>query len=263
MEKPNYAETAEFIRNDLRLKTMPIAVKFLKDKTAFPEKTRRPSSALGKKVTICQAVTMARLYGWTMGVTREDLICVPGMLAFGLTGAEDPGASLASLFCEIGFHSGEKAAATEIESMIRLSNDEYGALLLAPLARTAVEPDTVAIHGNPAQVMRLVQAWTYRSGERVPGHFGGKVECSEYLVAPFKTGAPRVAIPGNGDRIFSMTQDDEIVFGLPGKGLDALVQGLREAGSKIGARYPVTFYQNFQPEFPKAHKALGAKLGIV
>jgi hypothetical protein len=65
-----------------------------------------------------------------------------------------------------------------------------------------------------------------------------------------------------GDRIFSMTQDDELVFGLPGKGLEALVQGLREAGSKIGARYPVTFYQNFQPEFPKPHKALGAKLGI-
>ena len=263
MEKPNYAETAEFIRNDLRLKTMPIAVKFLKDKTGFPDKTRRPSSAMGKKITICQAVTMARLYGWTMGVTREDLICVPAMVAFGLSGADDPGASLASLFCEIGFHSSEKAAATEIESMARLSNGEYGALLLAPLARTAVEPDTVTIHGNPAQMMRLVQAWVYRSGERVPGQFGGKVECSEYLVAPFKTGAPRVAIPGNGDRIFSMTQDDEMVFGLPGKGLEALVQGLREAGSKIGARYPVTFYQNFQPEFPKAHKALGAKLGIV
>jgi uncharacterized protein (DUF169 family) len=217
---------------------------------------------MGKKVTICQAVTMARVYGWTMGLTREDLICVPAMVAFGLTDAEDPVASLASLFCEIAFHSSEKAAAREIESMVRLSNEEYGALLLAPLARTAVEPDTVVIHGNPAQVMRLVQAWTYRSGERVAGHFGGKIECSEYLIAPFKIGAARVAIPGNGDRIFSMTQDDEMVFGLPGKGLEALVQGLREAGSKIGARYPVTFYQNFQPEFPKPHKALGAKLGI-
>jgi uncharacterized protein (DUF169 family) len=262
MEKLNYPETADFIRNDLRLKTMPIAVKFLKDKTGFPDKPRRPSSALGKKVTICQAVTMARLYGWTMGVTREDLICVPAMLAFGLSGAKDPAASLAQLFCEIAFHSGEKAAAREVESMTRLSNEEYGALLLAPLARTTVEPDTVAIYGNPAQVMRLIQAWTYRSGKRVAGQFGGKVECSEYLVAPFKTGAPRVAIPGMGDRIFSMTQDDEMVFGLPGSGLEALIQGLREAGSKIGARYPVTFYQNFQPEFPKPHKALGAELGI-
>jgi hypothetical protein len=42
-----------------------------------------------------------------------------------------------------------------------------------------------------------------------------------------------------------------------------LAQGLREAGNKIGARYPVTFYQNFQPEFPKPYKVLGEKLGIL
>ena len=263
MEKPNYAETAEFIRNDLRLKTMPIAVKFLKDKTGFPDKTRRPSSAMGKKITICQAVTMARLYGWTMGVTREDLICVPAMVAFGLSGADDPGASLASLFCEIGFHSSEKAAATEIESMARLSNGEYGALLLAPLARTAVEPDTVTIHGNAAQVMRLVQAWTYRSGERVPGHFGGKIECAEYLIAPFKEQKPRVAVPGMGDRVFSLTQDDEMVFSLPVKGLPQLLTGLQEAGKKVGAGYPVPFFLNFQPEFPPHFKAMGKELGLL
>jgi ubiquinone/menaquinone biosynthesis C-methylase UbiE len=33
----------------------------------------------------------------------------------------------------------------------------------------------------------------------------------------FKTGRPRIAIPGMGDRIFSMTQDDEMVFSIPGQ----------------------------------------------
>ena len=89
------------------------------------------------------------------------------------------------------------------------------------------------------------------------------MECSEYLIAPFTAQVARVAIPGMGDRIFSMTQDDEMVFGLPGKELQELAQGLREAGNKIGARYPVTFYQNFQPEFPKPYKVLGEKLGIL
>ena len=32
MAKVNYQETAEFIQNNLRLKTLPVAVKFLKDK---------------------------------------------------------------------------------------------------------------------------------------------------------------------------------------------------------------------------------------
>ena len=60
-----------------------------------------------------------------------------------------------------------------------------------------------------------------------------------------------------------MTQDDEMVLALPGKELQKLAQGLREAGNKIGARYPVTFYQNFQPEFPKPYKVLGEELGIL
>lgn len=36
----NLKSMAEFIRNNLRLKTFPVAVKFLKEKKDFPEKTR-------------------------------------------------------------------------------------------------------------------------------------------------------------------------------------------------------------------------------
>jgi uncharacterized protein (DUF169 family) len=81
MEQLNYQESAQFIREDLRLKTFPLAVKFLKDKADFPEKTRRPSAVLGKRITICQGVTMARNYGWTVGLSKEDLICVPATSA--------------------------------------------------------------------------------------------------------------------------------------------------------------------------------------
>lgn len=258
----NFKETAEFISNDLRLKTLPVAARFLKDKTAFPQKTRQPSVALKKRVTICMGVTMARIYGWTVGLTREDLICVPAMIVFGFTDAPDQPATLARLFCDINFASSPAKAAHETGSMLRLANREYEALLLMPLAKCEDNPDTILLYGNPAQIMRLVQAYSYISGERVAGHFGGKVECDEYLIAPFKTGKPRVAIPGMGDRIFSMTQDDEMVFALPGLALEPLIQGLKESGNKIGARYPITFYQNFQPEFPRQHQALGQELGL-
>lgn len=258
----NYQEAAEFIRNDLRLKTLPVAAKFLKDKTGFPEKTRQPSVAMKKRITICMGVTLARVYGWTIGLTQEDLICVPAMIMFGFTDAPDQSETLAGLFCEVNFSSSRDKALGETNSMTRLANREYQALLLAPLSKTPGNADTILLYGNPAQIMRLVQAYSYIAGERVSGHFGGKVECDEYLIAPFKTGKPRVAIPGMGDRIFSMTQDDEMVFALPGQALEPLLQGLKEAGNKIGAKYPVTFYQNFQPEFPKYHQALGKELGL-
>ena len=143
-----------------------------------------------------------------------------------------------------------------------LEKGEYPAIALSPLSRGLYEPHTVAIYGNPAQVMRMTQAWAYAAAERVSGNFGGKVECSEYLIAPFASAKPRIAIPGAGDRIFSMTQDDEMVFALPGSGLAGLVEGLKKAGKKIGARYPITFYQNFQPEFPKLYKEAAEELGL-
>ncbi|MFH1117670.1 MAG: DUF169 domain-containing protein, partial [Pseudomonadota bacterium] len=146
-------------------------------------------------------------------------------------------------------------------SMSLLENGSYSGIVLAPAAKDLFEPDTVAVYGNPAQIMRLIQGWTYLDGQRVSGNFGGKVECTEYLIAAFKSGAPRVAIPGNGDRIFSMTQDDEMVFSLPGGELPRLAEGLKEAGKKLGARYPITFYQNFEPQFPKIYKEVGEEVG--
>jgi uncharacterized protein (DUF169 family) len=263
MSEMNSREAAELIRNDLRLKTFPVAAKFLEDKAEFPEKTRRPSISLGKRIAICQGVSMARIYGWTMGLSKEDVICVPAAIAFGFSESSNPPASLARLFYEINFASTEALAQKETSSMNRFKNGEFEAIVLAPLERTAFDPDTVIIYGNPAQMMRLNQAWSYLTGERVAGQFGGKVECDEYLIAPFKTKSARVIIPGNGERIFAGTQDDEMVFAFPGGFLLELSKALKEAGKAVGARYPVTPYLNFQPEFPKAHKDLGKELGIL
>ena len=126
-----------------------------------------------------------------------------------------------------------------------------------------LDPDVVVVYGNPAQLMRLIHAASLSLGERVSGEFGGKVECSSYLIAPYRSGEIKVVIPGMGDRIFSMTQDDEMVVAFPGKFLDGLLVGLKDAGKKIGARYPVTFYQNFSPSFPPAYEERAKKWGIL
>ncbi len=262
MDKPDFKEMAQFIREDLRLKTFPIAVKFSTTSEPFPEKTKQPSIALKKRVTICQAVTMARLYGWTVGCTREDLICVPAMLAFGFTDATDPEQTLGNLFCEVEFSQEKDKAILEVNSMNRLENSKERTIILSPLVKTVFEPDCVVIYGNPAQVMRMVQAVVFEEGTRIQGNFGGKVECTEYLIAPYLTGKPRISMPGMGDRIFSMTQDDEMVLSLSKGNLLSLYSGLLNAGKKIGARYPVPFYQNFQPEFPEPYQKLARDLDL-
>lgn len=263
MSDTSFKDAAAFIRDDLRLKSFPVAVKFLKNNEDFPEKARRPSVAMGKKITICQGVTMARNYGWMVGLAKEDVNCVPAAIVFGFSESPDPPASLSRLFCEATFAGNEQLAAKEVSSMSRFGNGEITGILMAPAEKASFDPDTAIIYGNAAQVMRLAQAWSYITGERVPGDCGGKVECDEYLIAPYKKQSARIVIPGNGERIFAATQDDEMAFAAPMRLLPEIAKGLKEAGKAIGARYPVTPYQNFQPEFPKSYKVLGKEIGIL
>jgi uncharacterized protein (DUF169 family) len=259
----DFKAAASQLKEALRLKTEPFGVSFLKDVASLPEKIRRPSQVFGKRVTICQGVTMARVYGWPVGLTKDDLTCVPGMLAFGFTPATDPILELGRLFCEVGFHPELGPALKELEALPRFDPAEVAALYFCPLERLLLTPDVIVVYGNPAQLMRLIQAATFSLGKRVGGDFGGKVECASYLIRPYRMQECTVTIPGQGDRIFSMTQDDELVFSFPGKYLDGLLVGLKEAARKIGARYPITVYQNFTPAFPPPYQERAKKWGIL
>ncbi len=257
-----FLDAQKAIMDAIRAKTFPLAVYFLKQGEEFPAKTRRPSQILNKRVTVCQGITMARVYGWNVGLAKEDLVCVPALIAWGMSGAADAREEIKGLMAEVGFAKDESTAGAQAESLVCPKEGEIAGIGLMPLAKAAGQPHTVVIYCNPAQAMRVVQAITYSRGSKVSGGFGGKVECLESLFAAYKLDEPRLAIPGMGDRIFSMTQDDELVVALPGRLLNDLVVGLSEAAKKIGGRYPVTFYQNFEPQFPPMYYELGKKLGL-
>lgn len=262
MSLPDLEEKSRFLYDNLRLKTYPVGAKFLKKKDELPKEARRPSQFLGKRITICQAMTLARNYGWQMGITEKDIICPLAALAFGFTDLPDARQAMAEAFLVSNYKSGLARSRSEADEMCFLDSREYEALLISPLQKSQVAPDTIAVYGNPAQVSRMVQAATFDTEEKIHGLFGGKVECPEYLIRPMKEGRPRVVVPGPGDRVFSMTADDEMIFAFPYAFLEAFITGLRESGKKVGARYPITFYQNFQPEFPKHYQELAKRLGI-
>jgi len=259
----DYKAAAHQLKETLRLRTEPFGVTFLKEVANLPEGTRRPSQIFGKKVTICQGVTMARIYGWAVGLTRDDLLCIPGMLAFGFVPVADPILELGQLFCEVGFHPAMGPALKEVEALPRFEPEEVAAIYLCPLEKLALDPEVVVVYGNPAQLMRLIQAVTFSLGKRVTGDFGGKVECSSYLIGPYRDGEVRVVIPGQGDRTFSMTQDEELVLSMPAGVLEGVLVGLKDAARKIGARYPITVYQNFSPAFPQPYRERAQKWGII
>jgi|SRR6266498_3443507 len=63
--------------------------------------------------------------------------------------------------------------------------------------------------------MRLVNAALYKRGGRIESTTGGRLDCAEIVIQTMSTQAPKVIIPCNGDRVFGMAQDTEMVFDLP------------------------------------------------
>jgi uncharacterized protein (DUF169 family) len=191
---------------------------------------------------------MARRYGWTIKVLPEDCSC---LLARGAYGWEETDVSNAGNL--LSFSLGLYASSVEnerrfAESLQRLERAAKG-VVISPLEWTKIEPDVVLIYGNAAQMMRLIQAYLYVKGGVLNFSATGRAgSCTDGIVKAVTNQEPRLVILGNGDRVWGMAQDDELLFALPSSQLDDLLEGL-EATHKAGLRYPVPTYMNFAPGF--------------
>ncbi|HEX7787630.1 MAG TPA: DUF169 domain-containing protein, partial [Methylomirabilota bacterium] len=213
----------------------------------IPERARRPARDFKKLSMNCQVIDMARRYGWTLALTREDSICSLGIAALGL---EKPTHLHASgTLCE-GMYTETKEAGRRSEAAVdRFPVGQYSGLLVAPLDRATFEPDLVCIYATPAQVMRLTQAALWKRGGKLASAFGGRVDCSEIIVTTMRTDQPQVILPCSGDRIFGQTQDHEMAFTIPWSRMEEIVEGLRGTHAG-GIRYPITQFMEYEAKLP-------------
>lgn len=230
--------------------TFPVAIKMLKSEAEIPEKARRPQKQMGKNVAICQGIGMARKYGWVVAMGKEDMACALGAAPFGFFENID-------YFNEGNMAAGMFTASKEIgkkeEDLIsRFEYGTYSHILVAPMGKALFEPDLYMIYGNPAQIMRLIQGALYNGGGSVKSAAMGRLGCSAIITA-IQEGECRYIVPGNGDRIFGMTQDDEMAFFIPPSKADTVIDGL-EKTHKAGIRYPITSLFDFEGTFPKSYQ---------
>ena len=67
-----------------------------------------------------------------------------------------------------------------------------------------------------------------------------------------------MVLPGNGDRVWAMVQDDELAFTIPASLLDQVIKGL-EATHQTGVRYPIPVDIRHEPLFPGQLKQASGK----
>ncbi len=238
---------AKEVETYVRPATFPVAAKLFKPDEPVPEKAKRPLRDLKIQIAICQAVAMARRYGWTLAVGAEDVNCVLTKTAFGLAPLTKHYTS-GHLACGMYTESLDAGARSE-EATHRLPEGQYKHLVVAPAARADFLPDAFIIYGNSAQVMRLLTGALWKRGGALTSSFTGRIDCSDEIIRTMLTGDYQVILPCYGDRVFGQTEDWEMAFSLPGSKMDELVEGL--AGTqKGGIRYPIPSFLRYTPQYP-------------
>ena len=243
-------EVEQALNTFVRPLTFPLAIKMLKSEEEIPEKTRRPFQQMKKKVAICQGIGMARKLGWAVAMGKEDMQCSLGAAPFGFFKNIDfyNEGNLAE-----GMFTATKEAGKREEDLVdRFEHGLYSHILVAPLSRTAFEPDLLMMYGNPAQIMRLIQGALYNEGGAIQSSAMGRLGCAA-IITVMKNDECRYLVPGNGDRIFGMTQDHEMTFMIPTSKIDSVLDGLAKT-HKAGIRYPITSFFNFEAGFPPSYQ---------
>lgn len=211
---------------------------------------RRADQGLPHKILTCQAMAMARIYGWRVLMRPRDLDCPTGLLTLGWVEMSPEYRS--GEIPVTPYNQTREARATRMEAVPLLPLKKYAALAAAPLAGCPFEPGVVVVYGTPAQMIRLVHASLFHDGGVVESAASGAQGCSQYLTQAILTDSPRYILPGNGDRIFGHVEEHQMAFSIPGRMIGPLAEGIR-LSHEGGQVYPIQNYVRAELNLPGAY----------
>ncbi|MGD9117274.1 MAG: DUF169 domain-containing protein [Dehalococcoidia bacterium] len=230
----DWADSARDLDSYLRLRTFPLAFKLFASADALDQV--RGIRRLDYKPRLCQLITLARVHGWTLGATAEELgspVCAS------IIGLIEPPQELieGKTLSGIMYKTAQDARKHE-KAVPRLPTGKYQAVAIAPLKTNKFEPDLVLVYGNPAQIFMLVAAFQWRDFETLDSYCIGESSCSDAIVRGYLSHKPAIALPSYAERRYGQAQDDEMVIALPTASVAKVLEGLKGL-YQGGIRYPI------------------------
>jgi len=216
---------AEDLERYLRLQTYPLAIKLLRSESDIPADAKRPKRDEGCQYNVCQAFALSRRNGHTVAMLKEDMYCFEPVVGYGM--GEPPQEFLDGQNRYPGDVETPEAGRRYAEQFPRLKAGEYIGVLSAPLSKAAFEPHVVTIYCNSAQLVVLLMAREYKTGENLPTALSGHAACVYGVVPAINNGECQVAVPCRGDHITAMAGDDEMIFTIPMGRFDEFMRGMR------------------------------------
>ena len=253
-EQRDWKKTVKRVEYLMKLKSFPVAFKMLEKKEDLEKipSLRRPKH----KVTMCQLITLARNFHWTIGADSDDFISHMCPSVIGLVDVPDTykDGTFRSIVWVKTKAEGKKYEA----SVPRLPLGKYQAMAMGPLVYNPFEPDIVLIYANPAQMMILINALQFEDYEVMEFFCVGETSCADAIVRCYLDNRPSLTIPCYGERRYGHTQDEDLVMAIPAGMMKKALQGM-EVLYRRGIRYPISYAgaeQDLAPAFPSAYRDL-------
>jgi uncharacterized protein (DUF169 family) len=233
--KKNIGEFSSALEKYLRIATMPVAIRLVKEAGSPPPKVKYPLRDFGYKIAACQGMTIARTLGWTIALRREDHACP---LALVFLGHVPPDPFLDGAIADY-YQDQDECGKRMEQSFPRWPVNSIRETWLCPMNRCDFEPDLAVVYGNPAQILFLIQAANFGHGPGVRSSSAGRGGCATWIAGVLQSGECTYMIPGPGERIFAGTQDHEMSFAIPYSKFETVINGLQYVRDQGAFRYPV------------------------
>ena len=194
-------EYAEVMKNVMRLRGEPVAVRLIRKGEAWPEGYTEPESQLSH----CQAIFRAK-EGESFKLPLKSENCMVGCSALNMTATPEKVAS-GDFHAGIGMHDSAAAAGKMISDRMVVPFENEGEIV-CPLKDADFVPDVVTIEDIPERVYWIVPLSTAKDGGRVQFSTSPfQCACEDITAVPICTGKPNISLGCFGCR--KKTRHDE------------------------------------------------------
>lgn len=249
----DWTAIVDALNRHLRLKSIPFGMKLferVEDMQAIP-KIRRPQSIH----TTDQIVAQAARLGFTVGITREDLVGAQCGAVIGLHPQDDEWQS-GKRMAGVWFATVPDAAAHQA-AMDVVPFGRYRAMAVSPLTAGRLDPPDICLfYGTPGQMIYFINGLQWSGYKRFDWSVVGESACADSWGRALRTRQPSLSIPCYAERRYGGVADDEMLMALPPEYLPKAIAGMN-ALAMNGLRYPIPPY-GIQSD---ARAGLGASYG--
>ena len=222
----------------LRLRTTPIGMKLFKtveEMEAIP-RVRRPKDIH----TTDQIVGQASRNGWTVGITREDLVGAQCGAVLGLHPSDEEWLS-GDRMNGVWYGTLEDASAHQ-HAMDLVEYGTYKAMVVSPLTSGRLNPPDICLfYATPAQMILFINGLQWTGYKKLNWGCVGESSCADSWGRALKTGEPSLSLPCFAECRYGGVMEDELLMAIPPRFLPKIIDGLDHL-SKNGLRYPIPQY---------------------